>query len=141
MAGMGLVSGHTDVFGKGTIGAGACYPASYKIDTTVVIPLLTVKAGAAVQCRLYHHLLSNLPGGDLWAHRGNLPAELVPHNEAGRPGVRTVVKAIQVTTTDPSALHLDEYFTGLRLGIGNVGQTDVTRTMKDGCQHRLLSSP
>src|SRR5512145_3431660 len=98
---MGLVGWHTDVFGKGAIGAGTGNTTPYKIDTTVVIPLLTIKAGAAIQCRLYHHLLSNLPGGDLWAHGGNLPAELVPHNEAGRPGVRTVVKAVQVTTTDP----------------------------------------
>jgi hypothetical protein len=130
---MRLIGRDTDVFGKGSVSAGPRDTPPHKVNATVIIPLLAIKTAPTIQRRLYHHLLSRPPRRDIWAHAGNLPAELMPHNEAGRPRVRAVVKAIQVTTTDPRALHLDEHLICLRFGVRDMRQSDVSRTVKDGC--------
>jgi hypothetical protein len=105
-----------------------------------VVPLLAIKTGAAVERGLDHHLLSDLPRGDVWTKGGNLATELVPHNKAGRPGVRAVVKTIHVTATDPGALHFDEHLTSLRLRSSDVSQPNILWTMEDGCEHGMFSS-
>ena len=138
--GVGLIGWHADVFGKGTVGARARNASPDKINATVVLPLLAVKTGPAVERGLDYHLLSNLPGGDVRTKRGNFSTELMPHNKARRPGVRAVVKAIHVTTADPGALHLDEHLTSLRLRRSDVGQPNVSWTMEDGGEHGVFSS-
>jgi hypothetical protein len=137
---VGLIGWHADVFGKGTVGARASNASPDKINATVVLPLLAIKTGPAVERGLDHYLLSNLPGGDLRTKRGNLSTELVPHNKAGRPGVRAIVKAIHVAATDAGALHLDEHLTGLRFGSSDLRQPNVSWTMEDGGEHRVFSS-
>ena len=58
---MRLIRRHTDVLGKAAIGTGAGNAACDKIHAAIVITLLTVKTGAAIERRLHDYLLTHLP--------------------------------------------------------------------------------
>ena len=76
---------------------------------------------------------------DAVTHGAHRARELVAEDHAGdvqRGGARSYVR-VEIAAADPIAGHLDEHLPGPRLGLGDLLDAEVPRTMPHRCLHAL----
>src|SRR5688572_1838256 len=132
---MELVRGDAHVVSEAAVRPGAGQPARHEVDAAVVLGAPAVEAGTAAERGLHQHLVTGARLADAGAQRDDFSAELVAHDEAGRPRVGAVEKAVDVAAADADALDLQQDVARAGTRFGTVGEAHVPRAVEHGGQH------
>src|SRR5687767_13979222 len=133
---MELVRGDAHVVSEAAVRPGAGQPARHEVDAAVVLGAPAVEAGTAAERGLHQHLVTGARRADAGAQRDDFSAELVAHDEAGRPRVGAVEKAsVDVAAADADALDLQQDVARAGTRFGTVGEAHVPRAVEHGGQH------